>query len=73
VVQTVGAQTPITFNLTNTIETGDTLLFDNQGYITGNKAQNETAYYLRTGSDTTCFQRSLAAAANILTVVQTGC
>jgi hypothetical protein len=73
VVQTVGNAAPTTFNITNTIQTGDSLLFSNQGYITGNKNQSETAYYLRNGSDTTCFQRTLAAQANMLTAVQTGC
>ena len=61
------------FSLTDAIDTGDTLFFNNQGYITGHNDQNETASYLRTGTGTTCFKRTLAAVSNVLNEVQTGC
>ncbi len=61
------------FNLTNAINSMDTLFFDNQGYITGNNNQNETASYLRTGTGYKCFKRNLAAESNVLSEVETGC
>jgi hypothetical protein len=61
------------FNLSNAINSTDTLFFDNQGYITGNNNQSESAAYQRTGTGYKCFKRNLAAESNVLSEVQTGC
>ncbi len=60
------------FTLNNTTNTADTLKISGAGYITGNVNQSETANY-QSNSPTTCFARSLAASANLLSSVQTGC
>jgi hypothetical protein len=60
-------------NLSNTIATADTLFFDSNFNVTGHKSQSENATYQRTGSDVSCFSRTLQATSNILSLVQTGC
>ncbi len=61
------------FNLTNGIETGDTLFFDSNFNVTGHKSQSETAIFTRTGTAYPCFERKLVATSNVISAVNTGC
>jgi hypothetical protein len=56
--------------LSNEISTTDTLLFDQNGNLTGNQDQSETATFQ---TENPCFHRVLKAVANILTEARTGC
>jgi len=49
----------------------DTLLFNAQGEITGNRNQASTEVYTTTGTGQGCYTRTLAAAANVLTATST--
>ena len=59
--------------LTNAIQSGDTLFFNSAFQVTGHKSQSETAAYARTGTTLPCFKRTLVSTFNVLTSVQTGC
>jgi hypothetical protein len=61
------------FDLTNGIETADTLFFDSNFNVTGHKSQAETAIFTRTGTGYPCFQRKLVATSNVISAVKTGC
>ncbi len=72
-VTTQGAATLFQSSLSDMLQTTDSLDFDNQGAFVGNRNQAESASYHSAATGEACFSRTLAAAANKLTVVQTGC
>jgi hypothetical protein len=57
----------------DSITTGDTLLFNSQFEITGNRKQSSTASYLTTGPGKACFGRQLASAGGLLVGDVLGC
>ncbi len=59
--------------LTDAIQSMDTLFFDSSFHVTGHKSQSETASYLRSGTAYPCFKRTLVSTFNVLSSLQTGC
>ena len=60
-------------DLTDAIQSADTLFFDSAFRVTGHKSQSETAAFTHTGTTVPCFKRTLVSTFNVLTSVQTGC
>ncbi len=60
-------------NVTDAIQSADTLFFNSAFSVTGHKSQSETAAFARTGTSAPCFKRSLVSTYSVLSSVQTGC